>query len=184
MRTRLPEKCLIFLLVALLLPGCASVAPDSKKLTAAPEPVPEIHPGILAGYLGKDVPDSLLLLPPPPAEDSAGFKYYQAINRPSQALRGTWRYALASRDADLSFPNAASTFACALDVPISQQDTPRLYQLLRRTLTDAGLATYGTKNPYNHIRPFVYYNESSCAPGDEESLRKDGSYPSGHTSIG
>jgi acid phosphatase (class A) len=30
----------------------------------------------------------------------------------------------------------------------------------------------------------VHYNENTCAPGDEADLRKDGSYPSGHTAIG
>ena len=55
---------------------------------------------------------------------------------------------------------------------------------MRRVLTDAGLATYGAKNHYNRVRPFVHYNEGTCKPDDEKLLRKDGSYPSGHTSIG
>ena len=51
-------------------------------------------------------------------------------------------------------------------------------------MTDAGLATYGAKNHYNRVRPFVHFNEGTCNPDDEALLRKDGSYPSGHTSIG
>lgn len=172
------------LLIVFLLAACASTPSGNKAVAAAPESVPEIRPGLLAGYLGKELPDSLLLLPPPPAEDSAAFKNDQAISRASQKLRATPRFAQATRDADLGFPHAASTFACALDVPITQQDTPRLYLLLRRTLTDAGLATYGAKDHYNRIRPFVHLKETTCTPGDEEALRKDGSYPSGHTSIG
>ncbi len=68
-------------------------------------------------------------------------------------------------------------------MPINQQETPRLYLLLRRTLTDAGLATYGAKEHYKRTRPFVYFKEGTCAPGEEDALR-NGSYPSGHSSIG
>lgn len=167
----------------LLITACVSAPADSARVVAS-EPVPEIRPGFLAGYLGKALPDSLLLLPPPPAEDSAGFKNDQAVSRASQTFRGTPRYALAARDADLSFPHAVTAFSCALDMPVTEQQTPRLYLLLRRTMTDAGLATYAAKNHYNHVRPFVYFKETTCTPADEESLRKDGSYPSGHTSLG
>jgi acid phosphatase (class A) len=146
--------------------------------------VPEIRPGLLAGYLGKELPDSLVLLPAPPAPTSAAFKQDEEVSRASQTLRGTPRYALATSDANLGFPHAAGVFACALDVPITEHGSPRLYLLLRRVLTDAGLATYGAKNNYNRVRPFVHFNEHTCEPKDEEFLRKDGSYPSGHTSIG
>jgi acid phosphatase (class A) len=149
-----------------------------------PEPVPEIRPGMLAGYLGKELPDSLALLPPPPAGTDAAFKHDEEVSRASQKLRGTPRYTLATADADLSFPHTAGVFACALGLPITERGSPRLYLLLRRVLTDAGLATYGAKNKYNRVRPFVHFNEGTCAPRDEEFLRKDGSYPSGHTSIG
>lgn len=150
----------------------------------APAPVPEISPGVIAGYLGRSLPDSLKLLPSPPAEGSAGFRQDQAISRAAQKLRGTPRYMLATSDADLSFPHAPSAFACALGVPIKQQQSPFLYQLMHRTLTDAGLATYGAKDHYKRIRPFVHYKEPTCSPKDEAALRGDGSYPSGHTSIG
>jgi acid phosphatase (class A) len=56
--------------------------------------------------------------------------------------------------------------------------------LLRRTLTDAGLAPYAAKNAYQRERPFMVNGEPTCTPDDEEALRKDGSYPSGHTAIG
>jgi acid phosphatase (class A) len=164
----------ISLLLGLLAAGCVS----------APQPVPEIRPGLLAGYLGKDLPDSLALLPAPPAATSAAFKQDEEISRGAQTLRGTPRYTLATSDADLSFPQAAGVFACALGIPITERGSPRLYLLLRRVLTDAGLATYGAKNKYNRVRPFVHFNEHTCEPKDEEFLRKDGSYPSGHSAIG
>jgi acid phosphatase (class A) len=56
--------------------------------------------------------------------------------------------------------------------------------LLRRTLTDAGLSTYTAKNTYQRERPFMVNSEPTCTPDEEEQLRKDGSYPSGHTALG
>ena len=56
--------------------------------------------------------------------------------------------------------------------------------LLHRTLADAGLSTYGAKDHYKRARPFVINKKSICTPHEEEALRNDGSYPSGHTAIG
>ena len=36
---------------------------------------------------------------------------------------------------------AAGTFSCALNAPITQEETPHLHVLLRRTLTDSGLSS-------------------------------------------
>ena len=55
---------------------------------------------------------------------------------------------------------------------------------MRRTLADAGLSTYAAKNYYKRERPFMLNNTPICTPDDEELLRIDGSYPSGHTAIG
>ena len=168
-------------------PATQAEVPSMLPATTTPavaEAVPEIRPGILAGYLGRDLPNSLKLLPAPPEEGSPAFKQDQAVSRASQKLRGTARDTLATFDADLGFPHVAGAFSCALGVPVSQQGSPRLYQLLRRTATDAGLATYAAKDHYKRTRPFVFYKEGTCAPKDEAALRNDGSYPSGHTSIG
>lgn len=62
------------------------------------------------------------------------------ISLRSFLLRDTARWALANSDANLSFPHAAGTFSCALNAPVSEAATPRLYKLLRRTLADLGAA--------------------------------------------
>ena len=174
------RKCLFVLLVIAITAGCASV-----EQQAGPMAVPEIHPGILAGYLNPEVlPDSLALIPPPPAEGSAALALDKEVSKKSLALRGTPRWDLAAEDAELMFPEAAGTFSCALGIPITEQETPHLYMLLRRTLADAGLSTYTAKNHYQRKRPFMKNNEPTCTPDEEEHLMKDGSYPSGHTAIG
>ena len=177
-RSPLGAAAAIAMCLALGVWGSASAQPAAKV-----EAVPEMRPGLLIGYLGTALPDSSVLVPPP-ASEGAAFQHDQEGNRAWQKLRGTPRYELATSDADLAFPRAASIFDCALDAPISEQATPRLYQVLRRVLTDAALATYRAKDKYQRDRPFEHYDERTCAPATEERLRADGSYPSGHASIG
>jgi len=160
--------------------GCAGFERQSR-----PEAVPEIQPGILAGYLQPEaLPNSLTLLPPPPAVGSAALALDEDVSRKNMTLRGTPRWKLAAEDANLMFPRAAGAFSCALDVPITEQDTPHLYILLRRTLADAGLSTYKAKNHYQRERPFMVNKEPTCTPDEEEFLIKSGSYPSRHAAIG
>ena len=167
------------LAVSLSTGGCVTTA-------SAPEPVPEIRPGILQGYLDRDqAPNSLNLVPPPPAEGSKAVALDQAINARLLTLQNSPRFALATEDNELRFPEAAATFACAIDAPITETDTPFLYQLLRRSLADAGLATYGAKLHYERKRPFLINGAPICVSDhDREELTDDPSYPSGHTSIG
>ena len=160
--------------------GCASSARQSK-----PAAVPEIYPGILAGYLQSEMlPDSLAFIPPPPVEGSAALALDKEVSLKSLALQGTPRWDLAVKDAELKFPEAAETFSCALNGQITEQDTPHLYILLRRTVTDAGLSTYSAKNKYKRPRPFMVNGEPICTPDKIEHLKRSGSYPSGHTAIG
>jgi acid phosphatase (class A) len=71
-----------------------------------------------------------------------------------------------------------------LNAPITEAETPHLYMLLRRTLTDVGFSTIAAKNHYQRTRPFLWNKEPICTPNDRDSLEKDGSYPSGHTAVG
>ncbi|MBN8493239.1 MAG: phosphatase PAP2 family protein [Burkholderiales bacterium] len=173
----------LFLLIGLplVLAACQTPPPISA------EAVGEIRKGsgYLNGYLDrKQLPDSLALLPPPPAANSAQAAADMDTFKSTRALRNTPRWALAAQDANLKFPAAASTFACALNIPISAEGTPNLNMLLRRTLADAGLATYAAKDKYNRQRPFVVTGEETCTPAEQPALSKDGAYPSGHSSIG
>jgi len=167
---------------AVLLAACAANLPGQSAK------VPELRPGVPAGYLAPEArPDSLALLPQPPTAESAAFALDKDTAKLAQtqwAKPGSARWKQAQLDADLSFPAAAGTFSCALKAPISEAQTPRLYKLLQRTMVDAGLATYRAKNRYNRTRPFVFTNTSSCTPDDEAKLAKDGSYPSGHSAAG
>ena len=175
-RFRVPVVLACVVLVA----GCTSAVPPPR--TAA---VPEVWPGYLAGYLPKDaIPDSLALLPAPPAPGSAALAADEEANRKALGLRGTSRFALAAEDANLLFPRAAGTFSCAVNAPVTEQDTPHLYLLLRRVLGDAGESTGNAKDRYKRQRPFLLNKEPTCTPDEEARIAKQGSYPSGHSAAG
>lgn len=141
---------------------------------------------MLQGYLDIETEqlDSKVFVLPAPSEDSAMQAMDTAWADLMQNLRDTARWDLATTDADLHFPVPADVFSCALGIPVNRDDTPALYTLLWRTMTDIGLAPYAAKNAYQRERPFMVRGETTCTPQDEEALRKDGSYPSGHTAIG
>ncbi|MDD2338221.1 MAG: phosphatase PAP2 family protein [Geobacteraceae bacterium] len=172
-----PGKIVFALTCILLMASCASFATESR---IAPE-----KSNNLKGYLPAEVlPNSLALIPPPPAEGSASLVLDEVVSRTSLTLRGTPRWDIAAEDANLKFPLAAAAFSCTLNAPITEQDTPHLYTLLQRTLEDAHSSTYGAKNHYKRTRPFVVNKEPTCTPNNETHLRNSGSYPSGHTAIG
>jgi acid phosphatase (class A) len=136
-------------------------------------------------YLDRSaLPDSLALLPPPPAAGSAGMQRDEAARKSVLGLRGTPRYDLAAKDAVIGFPDLANDFSCAAGLPISKEVAPRLYGLMGKMLLDVGLSTYKAKDHYKRIRPFVVHKSGTCYPKDEALLRTDGSYPSGHSAIG
>jgi acid phosphatase (class A) len=176
--------CVVTGMAVALLAGCQSTPPLPST---SPEAVGEFRAGsgYLRGYLNpKALPNSLALLPKPPAEGSAEQSVDLAVYTSTRALRGKPRWDLATRDANLKFPKAASVYACTMDVPISQEQTPHLNMLLRRTLLDAGLSTYAAKDSYNRKRPFLVQGDATCTPAEEANLMKDGSYPSGHSALG
>ncbi|EON13259.1 acid phosphatase [Pandoraea sp. SD6-2] len=167
---------------ALLSVVCATAtASDSSPNPKITDPHFKFAPGYLPQ---KDLPNSLELLGPPPADGSAALARDEAAREATVPLRGKARSEIARLDADLVFPQPAKNFSCAMGVDIDQKKTPRLYHLMERVLTDAGMSTYGVKNKYNRTRPFVVHNEGTCMPEQEPLLRHDGSYPSGHTAAG
>lgn len=169
--------------------GVAAIfAPVMSSASAQDSVGPKVtdpHFHLAPGYLkSNDLPNSLVLLGAPPQGGSAALARDEAAREATIALRGKARWDMARTDADLQFPQPAKNFSCAMGVDISEKKTPRLYSLMQRVLTDAGLSTYGVKNKYNRTRPFVVHNEGTCQPDEESVLRQDGSYPSGHTAAG
>lgn len=165
-------------LAFLTLAGCCSVVTPPTS----PDGLSGGRPGYVIGYLKPEqLPSSKAFLPPPPAAGSAALAADEELYRSTRALRGTPRWALATKDADLTFPNAASTFSCALGMTISPEATPHLNMLIRRVRADASRANDNAKDLYKRQRPYLAHGDTSCTPAEKH---KDDSYPSGHSSIG
>jgi len=129
--------------------------------------------------------NSLTLLPPPPAVGSIAFLNDQAMYEQGRLLRSTERGKQAAEDANLSGGGVANAFSGAFGSPITAKDSPELHKLLTNMIEDAGdLATRGAKEKYMRIRPFAFYGVPTCNTTEQDKLSKNGSYPSGHTSIG
>ena len=171
----------------LLLSSCGAkhTQTTQRNETSLTKEIKELAPGILQGYLSEnEIPNSLKLVPPPPEPGTAAYKLDLEIAATYVALKDVKRKEQAAKDAVLSFPEATGAFNGVLDTRISQENTPHLYMILRRTLADAGLSTYAAKNHYRRPRPFMVNHAPTCTPDEETALRKDGSYPSGHAAIG
>ena len=167
--------------------GCATTAPQAASPPTTLAAVGEARPGtgIANGFIApQKAPDSLALLPPPPAAGSAAFAADKAAFQAAVASTDPARWEQASRDAILTFPDSVKSFGAVLGIDISSSATPHLAMLLQRSLADAGLSTSKAKHHYERTRPFVAENSPTCSPWDEAALRKDGSYPSGHSAIG
>lgn len=162
-------------LLGMSVPGFAADQPGAKAPT----------PRLGQGYLKNAAPpESIILSPAPPAPGSVAQARDDEASRAGLALKDGPRWALATQDADLFSPRATATMSCALGADIGPQTTPRLDRLLHRVMADFGMSTSVIKRAYNRPRPFMVNGQPTCTPDWEPMLRKDGSYPSGHSAIG
>lgn len=129
--------------------------------------------------------NSLELLPPPPAAESVQFLYDKARYDWGKSLRKTERGEQAFQDARVNGDGVPRAFSEAFGIDITADGTPEIYTLVLGMREDAGdLATRDAKDYYNRQRPFAFFGEDTCNPEQQAELSTNGSYPSGHTSIG
>ena len=138
-----------------------------------------------AYFTTSEMPNMMVFMPGPPDSTSVAFandvnRYYwgkemrKDIERADQAIR----------DAEYGLQTILVEFEDAFGMKITKEDTPEIYKvLLEGTATCDSICTK-PKREYRRRRPFMVFNEQTLTPHDEESLRKNGSYPSGHTLLG
>ena len=132
-----------------------------------------------------DVLDSKEFLPTVPDTASARYAYDVECYEWGKSMRNTERGRRAVEDANLNEGWLDRDFSEAFGFSLKPEDAPQIYKLLTIMKEDAGdLSTRTAKKHYMRPRPFMVFNEPSATPGDEKDLRKNGSYPSGHTAIG
>lgn len=168
---------------AIVLAATSAIVIGQTPSAPPSAPAPSLPVG--AGYLPRGaVPSSLLLNPAPPAAGSPAEARDLEGARAAIALQGSPRFTLATRDAELMTPGATGAFSCAAGVSIGPQTTPKLQALMRRVLIDLAASTGPTKRKYMRPRPFMVNGKPTCTPEAEALLRRDGSYPSGHSALG
>jgi acid phosphatase (class A) len=175
----------LFILLFFIATSCGTQHDERTKLGTIPEFHPELGLGVLEGYLGpEELPNSLALIPPPPLPGSAAYAHDQEVAQNTFALHNTARFELASADFELKLPLFIKHFSCALNVDITEENAPYLYNLLSRSFSDLAFSTYTAKNYYKRKRPFQINKEAIAVPEMKDVLEEDPSYPSGHSALG
>ncbi len=133
----------------------------------------------------KEMPNAVNFLPAPPEKGSAAFDYDQSQYRWGlEQRKDKERCAVAMSDAVWSVENICKIFGEVMDIIISPEATPAIYNMLAVGCLTADQAGHLPKEHFMRKRPYVFYGESTLVPGDEEELSHNGSYPSGHTILG
>ena len=136
-------------------------------------------------YLDNLMPDAGVYLPAPP--DTSSMLFIDDFQKWiwGKSMRATPRGQRASWESEYSVSRMCQIYSEAMGFTISKEATPAIYRLVSRGQKTAAQAVDRAKARYMRIRPFARMNEHVAgAFDDEEHLRGNGSYPSGHTSLG
>ena len=133
----------------------------------------------------KDMPDAGIYLPPPPDMTSTTYADDFAQWQWGKTVRPTQRGQQANDDSQWGIKGMVRVFSDILGFEISKEKSPAIYKLLYNVLWTENESTHNAKRKYMRTRPFAQYNEHTWGRFDNErELRFNGSYPSGHTSLG
>lgn len=138
-----------------------------------------------AYFTQEELPNMVNFLPPPPEFGSSRFvadesQYLWGIRQRQNEERAE----MAIRDANYGMQTIIQEFCPILGLEITKEGTPELYTLLQDVGATCDSISDRAKKKYSRTRPFVYYNQQTLVPEQEESHIHNGSYPSGHTVLG
>ena len=138
-----------------------------------------------AYFTTSEMPDMLKWCPAPPDTIGAAFAFDIMQYMWGKQMRNDKERAdIAIRDAVYGLDCIIREFSEPFGMKISKEETPEIYKVLREgTATCDSICTI-PKKYYMRRRPFMRFQEQTLTPDDEASLRKNGSYPSGHTILG
>ena len=138
-----------------------------------------------AYFTPSEMPDMLKWCPAPPDTIGAAFTFDIMQYMWGKTMRNDpERAAIAIRDAEYGLDCIIREFSEPFGLQISKEDTPEIYKVMREGTATCDSICKVPKRYYMRKRPFMRFNETTLTPDDEESLRKNGSYPSGHTILG
>ena len=138
-----------------------------------------------AYFTAKEMPDMLKWCPAPPDTVGAAFTYdIMQYMWGKQMRQDKERAAIAIRDAVYGLDCIIREFSEPFGMQISKEETPEIYKVLRDGTATCDSICKLPKKYYMRRRPFMRMQEPTLYPQDEPALRKNGSYPSGHTILG
>ena len=143
--------------------------------------VADAQEGPQAYFSTEELPDLIRCLPAPPEKGSPAFKYDVQRYKWGKAQRkNPERADMARRDAVWTYEALVAEFKDAFGLAVSKEATPLIWNVLVRSLRTIDPSRVAPKAHFHRIRPFEYFKETTLT-GEDESLRGEGSYPSGHT---
>ena len=138
-----------------------------------------------AYFTQAELPNMVNFLPPPPEFESSRFAADQTQSLWGIRMRQNQERAeMAIRDAVYGMQTIIQEFCPILGLEITKEGTPELYTLLQDVGATCDSISNRAKEKYMRTRPFVYYNQPTLVPEQEEEHITNGSYPSGHTVLG
>ncbi|MBR3562959.1 MAG: phosphatase PAP2 family protein [Bacteroidales bacterium] len=156
------KRSVLFLAI-IILASCATVKPETY-------------------FTMDEMPDLVKCLPAPPAPGTPEFGY--------DSLRYFWgreqrrdpvRAAIADRDAGWQIDTIIAIFSEPFGMRISPDRTPEIWQLLYGGIKTMEQIRVRPKAYFHRQRPFEYFGDHVLTLWEEDELRGEGSYPSGHT---
>ena len=129
-----------------------------------------------------DLPNAVKWLPTPPEPNSTQFAYdlTQYMWGKGERLNEE-RARQAIDNSVIDMGEMALQFSEPFGMEISEEKTPKIFHVLYRGVLTVRLCARKPKTALPRLRPYVRYNEPTLIPDDEDNLRENGSYPSGHT---
>lgn len=101
-----------------------------------------------------------------------------------KTMRNTERGQQAIEDAVHTLEYFSKIYSEPFGMEISLENTPAISALIERLLATTYACKDKSKSRIMRKRPFVQFHEPTAVPEDEEKLRTNSSYPSGHTTMG
>ena len=132
-------------------------------------------------FTTEQLPDLVKCLPAPPEKGTPAFKLdVQRYNWGKQERKDPARAEMARRDAVWTYEALLDELDDNFGMAVSEEKTPAIWNVLERSLRTVDQIRVAPKAWFHRIRPFEYFKETTLT-GEDDVLRGEGSYPSGHT---
>lgn len=132
----------------------------------------------------EEMPTGAKFLPLPPKPTDAAFYNDWRRYEWGKTMRDTERGQMAKEDAVHTVEYFSKIYSEPFGMQISEENTPEITKLISRLLETTHLCNHKSKSVVMRKRPFLQFNEPTPVPEDEEVLKNNSSYPSGHTTMG